>query len=223
VPSILLVWGRRPNSDALHSCGFDACEHEYPAMSRHGRKVPVSFYRRFTQDAVALADRYAQGRIISVLEGGYSDRALISGAMAHLCGLVDIQGLDIDENWWSVQNLDKVSPTRLYNLTKLDVVPQIARASNQEATRKSTTGYRTLDRAYYCDLIPHRCWLCSSSGKTAKASVVSEEQEKDRNIRELHDDDKNLAIPESSESQVSTAKKLPRVILRLGPHPDKAS
>jgi hypothetical protein len=65
----------------------------------------------------------------------------------------------------------------------------------------------------------------SKTAKTAKASVVSEDQDKDRNIRELQDDDENLAIPESSENQVSTAatKKLPRVILRLGPHPDKAS
>jgi hypothetical protein len=91
-------------------------------MSRHGRKVPVSFYHHFTRDAVALAERYAQGRIISVLEGGYSDRALISGAMAHLCGLADLRGLDVDQNWWSVQNLDKVSPTRLFSLAKLGVI-----------------------------------------------------------------------------------------------------
>ena len=82
-------------------------------MSRHGRKVPASFYHRFTQDAAAFAERHAQGRIISVLEGGYSDRALISGAMAHLCGLANTRemGLKIDENWWNVQNLEKVCPS----------------------------------------------------------------------------------------------------------------
>ena len=63
----------------------------------------------------------------------------------------------------------------------------------------------------------------SKPGKNAKTSVVSEDQEKDRKIREAQDDDgKNLTIPESSENQVSTVKKLPRVILRLGPHPDNA-
>lgn len=47
--------------------------------------------------------------MISVLEGGYSDRALISGAMAHLAGLVDVPpSLKVDEEWWSVENLKKV-------------------------------------------------------------------------------------------------------------------
>ncbi|GLB41101.1 putative histone deacetylase [Lyophyllum shimeji] len=95
------------------SCGMDACEHEYASMSRHDRKVPVGFYHRFTRDARALADRYAAGRIVSVLEGGYSDRALISGAMAHLSGLVDdTTSSQVDEEWWSVDNL-----VRLENLT----------------------------------------------------------------------------------------------------------
>ncbi|KAF8891918.1 histone deacetylase domain-containing protein [Gymnopilus junonius] len=85
------------------SCGMDACEHEYPSMSRHNRKVPVSFYHRFARDACAFADRYAKGRLVSVLEGGYSDRALMSGAMAHVCGLVEVDGYgaNVDEAWWT--------------------------------------------------------------------------------------------------------------------------
>jgi len=54
-----------------YSCGFDACEHEYESMSRHGRRVPVEFYHRFTREACALADRIASGRIISLLEGTF--------------------------------------------------------------------------------------------------------------------------------------------------------
>ena len=47
---------------------------------------------------------------MSVLEGGYSDRALISGAMAHLSGLVDVSlQCKVDEEWWNVENLVKVS------------------------------------------------------------------------------------------------------------------
>lgn len=61
------------------SAGFDACEHEYPAMSRHGAKVPVSFFTRFAQDASAFSERYALGRMLAVLEGGYSRRALSTG------------------------------------------------------------------------------------------------------------------------------------------------
>lgn len=77
-------------------------------MSRHGRKVPTTFYHRFTEDACAFADRFAQGRLVSVLEGGYSDRALTSGAMSHLCGLAHMGDDRVDEKWWSVENLEKV-------------------------------------------------------------------------------------------------------------------
>ena len=87
------------------SCGMDACEHEYESMSRHNRKVPTSFYHRFARDACALSDKYAGGKLISVLEGGYSDRALTSGAFAHLTGLVEIGEGKIDETWWSLENL----------------------------------------------------------------------------------------------------------------------
>jgi histone deacetylase HOS3 len=95
----------------LFSCGFDACEHEYESMSRHGRKVPVGFYHRFAQDTRMFADNWANGRIISVLEGGYSDKALTSGAMAHVSGLV---GLPYQPEWWSEDNLIMVRGTVLY-------------------------------------------------------------------------------------------------------------
>jgi hypothetical protein len=62
-----------------------------------------------------LSDEYAKGRVISILEGGYSDRALISGAMAHLAGLVDVPAsLKVDEDWWSVENLIKVSHAGIF-------------------------------------------------------------------------------------------------------------
>ena len=77
-------------------------------MSRHQRKVPVSFYHRFARDTGAFAERYAKGRLISVLEGGYSDRALTSGAFAHLTGLVDNGDMGVDESWWSLENLTAV-------------------------------------------------------------------------------------------------------------------
>ncbi len=88
------------------SCGMDACEHEYPSMSRHNRKVPTSFYHRFTKDARAFSEKYAAGKLVSVLEGGYSDRALTSATMAHICGLV---GSDrVDEEAWNAARLSEV-------------------------------------------------------------------------------------------------------------------
>ncbi|KAF8625944.1 hypothetical protein AX17_006670 [Amanita inopinata Kibby_2008] len=103
-----------PGDDVLIfiSCGMDACEHEYESMSRHGRKVPVSFYHQFTRDACCFSDRFARGRLVSVLEGGYSDRALISGTMAHISGLItahrDTLDEKVDREWWDVENLTKL-------------------------------------------------------------------------------------------------------------------
>lgn len=52
-----------------------------------------------------MADRYSRGRIVTVLEGGYSDLALISGTLAHVLGLTTIE---VDQEWWSLQNLQAV-------------------------------------------------------------------------------------------------------------------
>ncbi|KAI1208406.1 Arginase/deacetylase [Annulohypoxylon truncatum] len=72
------------------SGGFDASEWESGGMQRHKVNVPTEFYARFTRDLVKLASEEGldiDGRIISVLEGGYSDRALYSGVFSHLSGL----------------------------------------------------------------------------------------------------------------------------------------
>ncbi|KAJ4491356.1 histone deacetylase domain-containing protein [Lentinula edodes] len=98
----------KSNEDVLVfiSCGFDASEHEYASMSRHGRKVPTNFYAQFTKDARAFAEKHAKGRIVSVLEGGYSDRALISGTFAHFCALGLSEEHTWNDRWWNKDNLD---------------------------------------------------------------------------------------------------------------------
>lgn len=85
--------GPQPKAAIFLSAGFDASEWENPAMQRHKVNVPTEFYARFTQDVVALAREEGTGvddRVISVLEGGYSDRALTSGVLSHLCGLCNV-------------------------------------------------------------------------------------------------------------------------------------
>ncbi|QDS69581.1 hypothetical protein FKW77_008265 [Venturia effusa] len=80
----------RPRAAIFISAGFDASEHETPNMQRHAVNVPTDFYARFTRDIVALANEEGtsvDGRVISVLEGGYSDKALISGVLSHVSGL----------------------------------------------------------------------------------------------------------------------------------------
>lgn len=73
-------------------------------MQRHGKHVPPSFYHLFARDSVAFADQHSQGKLVSVLEGGYSDRALCSAALAHVTGLAGEAEGDEGE-WWKLENL----------------------------------------------------------------------------------------------------------------------
>ncbi|OXB39537.1 histone deacetylase HOS3 [Cryptococcus neoformans] len=86
------------------SAGFDACEWEHQGMQRHDRRVPVSFYSRYTRDIAAFADKYTEGKVVSVLEGGYSDRALTSAAMGHIVGMRGSLPEGCDE-WWTEREL----------------------------------------------------------------------------------------------------------------------
>ncbi|KAJ5175390.1 uncharacterized protein N7482_001267 [Penicillium canariense] len=81
-----------PKAAIFISAGFDASEWESPGMQRHKVNVPTEFYARFTADVVRMSQEEGlgvDGRVISVLEGGYSDRALTSGVFSHLAGLGD--------------------------------------------------------------------------------------------------------------------------------------
>lgn len=81
----------QPKGAIFISAGFDASEWEGEGMQRHKVNVPTTFYARFTADINRLAEEEGSGvngRVISVLEGGYSDRALASGVLSHLTGLV---------------------------------------------------------------------------------------------------------------------------------------
>lgn len=83
-----------PKAAIFFSAGFDASEWESSGMQRHQVNVPTEFYARLTQDIVKIASEEGlgtDGRVISVLEGGYSDRALFSGTMSHLSGMVSDQ------------------------------------------------------------------------------------------------------------------------------------
>lgn len=82
--------GMKPIGAIFISAGFDASEWESSGMQRHKVNVPTDFYARFTRDIVRLAsetDTAVEGRIISVLEGGYSDKALFTGVLSHLSGM----------------------------------------------------------------------------------------------------------------------------------------
>lgn len=89
--------GPRAKAAIFLSAGFDASEWEGAGMQRHKVNVPTDFYARFTADVVRLAEEEGlgvDGRVISVLEGGYSDRALTSGVLSHVCGLAQSKDLN---------------------------------------------------------------------------------------------------------------------------------
>lgn len=86
--------GQIPKAAIFFSAGFDASEWESLGMQRHAVNVPTQFYARIAEDVTRLAAEeglYTAGRVISVLEGGYSDRALCSGVLSHLSGLVGVE------------------------------------------------------------------------------------------------------------------------------------
>lgn len=93
------------------SAGFDASEWEGAGMQRHKVNVPTDFYARFTADVVNMAEEEGlgvDGRVISVLEGGYSDRALTSGVLSHVCGLTHGQAQVVPVNGNATSNGVKV-------------------------------------------------------------------------------------------------------------------
>jgi histone deacetylase HOS3 len=79
--------------------------------------LQVSFYERVTKDILAFAETFAKGKVVSVLEGGYSDRALISAAMAHVAGFFP-EGRTRGQ-WWQETALLDVSYSSLLCYTRL--------------------------------------------------------------------------------------------------------
>ena len=68
------------------SAGFDA--HIEDDMS--GVSLTEADYRWVTEQIKGLADQYANGRIVSVLEGGYEPHALARSVEAHIRVLMDL-------------------------------------------------------------------------------------------------------------------------------------
>ena len=129
----------KPKAAIFLSAGFDASEWESPGMQRHQVNVPTDFYARLTRDIVSIAEEEClgvDGRIISVLEGGYSDRALMSGILSHLSGLATtprtskpstnpdglgyemgrkLGRLDLDDNSMHTQNDPRKEDVEIYD------------------------------------------------------------------------------------------------------------
>ncbi|WEW59363.1 histone deacetylase [Emydomyces testavorans] len=120
----------KPQAAIFVSAGFDASEWEGAGMQRHKVNVPTDFYAKFTSDIIRLAeeeDLAVDGRIISVLEGGYSDRALTSGVLSHLSALADTRNA-------IVENTDRQSGLASEMLNRLSLTDENGHGTNCEST-----------------------------------------------------------------------------------------
>ncbi|KAG2133359.1 arginase deacetylase [Suillus clintonianus] len=214
-----------PGDDVLVfiSCGFDACEHEYPSMSRHNRKAPTSFYHRFALDTCAIANVYARGRVVSVLEGGYSDRALSSGAMAHICGLVG-ETVEVDERWWNLENLielEKATKARKFGSPSLGNTNREPWLTRTSELLSHFDLYRTPPQPSRNRAAPTSRTLRERKKLSGNSSTPEVASKPDKDTHTSVPVSNSLSISASaSESEVMrplSAKKLPRVILHVKP------
>lgn len=92
-------------SEGYQCVDTDTLKHQRTHMPSDALKV--SFYERITKDIAAFAEKYAKGKVVSVLEGGYSDLALISASMSHVAGF--FPGARSRAQWWQKPTLEHVS------------------------------------------------------------------------------------------------------------------
>ncbi|SCU85051.1 LAMI_0C09956g1_1 [Lachancea mirantina] len=97
--------GKKFKGLTVISAGFDASEYEQASMQRHGVNVPTFFYNMFTKDALKLAQMHSHGKVLSIMEGGYSDGAIASGVFSHLIGL---QNQNWIKEWGSAQVVKEI-------------------------------------------------------------------------------------------------------------------
>ena len=172
----------KPKAAIFLSAGFDASEWESAGMQRHHANVPTDFYARFTRDVVMMAEEESlgvDGRVISVLEGGYSDRALMSGVFSHISGLTATtdpstrrtvsNGLNHEINWRlgdrDLQNLQDVpresveavnstwwSPSRLEEIESLISLRKTTTAPKKQRN-DSRPAYTSATQSYTAKIV----------------------------------------------------------------------
>ncbi|PLN79138.1 hypothetical protein BDW42DRAFT_186951 [Aspergillus taichungensis] len=121
--------GPPPKAAIFISAGFDASEWEGTGMQRHQANVPTEFYARFTADVVRMAEEEGlgvDGRVISVLEGGYSNRALTSGVLSHLSALGDTR---LNPGGEEDEQIDRLASEMTDRLGLYDTTPTNAQPS----------------------------------------------------------------------------------------------
>jgi acetoin utilization deacetylase AcuC-like enzyme len=100
----------------------------------------VSFYERITRDIGTFANKYANGKVVSVLEGGYSDKALTSAAMSHVAGF--FPATKSRASWWQEAALSDVGHgLRNSALTATNALFTTDRSGNSQETEWSDSTF----------------------------------------------------------------------------------
>ncbi|KAK6366196.1 histone deacetylase [Exophiala oligosperma] len=183
-----------PRAAIFISAGFDASEWEGAGMQRHSVNVPTEFYARFTADIVKLAHEENLGvddRVISVLEGGYSDRALTSGVLSHICGFsgnpegaANGHGLSVagDNKFQTINNWIAESVSNSYlpdwwalqNLEELEAVVAGRQPPTAKSLKDKTGNYSSPTQASTLKMTDHARERHSLSALQARLGSESE-------------------------------------------------
>ncbi|KAK7997933.1 hypothetical protein PG989_005973 [Apiospora arundinis] len=137
--------GQEPKAAIFISAGFDASEWEGAGMQRHTVNVPTEFYARITRDVVKLSAEEGlsvEGRVISALEGGYSDRALCSGVLSHISGLAGSDAKNAKEESPSRMGRDISRRISVFNNSPLSSSPLSRRSTlSSDLDRSEIPGF----------------------------------------------------------------------------------
>ena len=227
-----------PKAAIFISAGFDASEWETPEMQRHGANVPTDFYARLTRDIVALAneeDLGVDGRVISVLEGGYSDRALTSGVMSHVCGLSggeagEARGEEVnpskheipsyDREWWVEDRLKDLEA--LVNLSTTTTLPNTANEPLPSSSVSQWAPKSPPPEVSWATAAHELCKLLvptSRETKSFRAEELEGEASRVRRLRQLV----GGILPEQQASHMQLRARKPRTSAEQSDHEAPAS
>ncbi|GAA5875827.1 hypothetical protein JCM16303_004011 [Sporobolomyces ruberrimus] len=154
----------------LVSAGFDASVHEYSSMSRHGLNVPTWFYTKFSSSILEFATKHSKGRVLFVLEGGYSDKALVSGSMAVLRGLVGGEMGERGEEEESIEDLERI--VRVCGLGEKEVAASGKRKGQKDPMRRDDEEWIKRTREIFDHLDDERPTPTTETGSSVNATSL---------------------------------------------------
>lgn len=188
-------------------------------MSRHLRNVPTSFYRRFARDTVDFAASFARGKVLAVLEGGYSDRALASSTASFLTGLVATSGssasqgppADVEEDaWWTEATLKKLEKACSVAKTRRAAAPPSLVGVDASAEAWLSRSVDIFSRLEDVAAASSKASTAAATAGQADNSPTTSRQLRERRARPNYAglDDGSTPLPSPSRSTASQPRRM---------------